>query len=105
MYGAPASHCHHCGDALPATLMLAFSSLILSIVISVPLGIRAAVKKGTGTDQGIRILSLVGLSFPNFWLALMLVLLPLIVGAIAAAISCAEPSSDALSTTTVCKCG
>jgi peptide/nickel transport system permease protein len=67
------------GDALPATLMLAFSSLILSIVISVPLGIRAAVKKGTGTDQGIRILSLVGLSFPNFWLALMLVLLLAIV--------------------------
>jgi len=67
------------GDALPATLMLAFSSLILSILISVPLGIRAAVKKGTSTDQGIRILSLVGLSFPNFWLALMLVLLLAIV--------------------------
>lgn len=62
-------------DALPATLALAFTSLILSVLISIPLGIRAAVKKGTGTDQAIRILSLVGLSFPNFWLALMLVLL------------------------------
>lgn len=63
------------GDALPATLLLAFVSLALSIVISVPLGIRAAVRKGKAADQIIRILSLVGLSFPNFWLALMLVLL------------------------------
>ncbi|MFC4278873.1 ABC transporter permease [Achromobacter aloeverae] len=63
------------GDALPATLMLAFVSLALSILISVPLGIRAAVRKGKASDQAIRILSLVGLSFPNFWLALMLVLL------------------------------
>jgi peptide/nickel transport system permease protein len=63
------------GDALPATLALAFVSLALSILISVPLGIRAAVHKGKAADQVIRILSLVGLSFPNFWLALMLVLL------------------------------
>lgn len=63
------------GDALPATLMLAFTSLIVSILISLPLGIQAAIKRGKATDQAIRILSLVGLSFPNFWLALMLVLL------------------------------
>jgi peptide/nickel transport system permease protein len=62
-------------DALPATLALAFVSLALSVLASVPLGIAAAVYKGRGTDQFIRISSLVGLSFPNFWLALMLVLL------------------------------
>ncbi|MEP6558591.1 MAG: ABC transporter permease [Burkholderiales bacterium] len=62
-------------DALPATLMLAFTSVLASIVISIPLGIRAAVKRGKPVDQVIRIVSLVGLSFPNFWLALMLVLL------------------------------
>ncbi|MBB6014235.1 peptide/nickel transport system permease protein [Aquamicrobium lusatiense] len=61
--------------ALPATLMLAFTSLLLSIIISVPLGIRAAVSRGKWSDQLIRICSLVGLSFPNFWLATMLVLL------------------------------
>ncbi len=60
--------------ALPATLMLAFISLAVSIVISIPLGIWAAVAKGRLADQVIRILSLVGLSFPNFWLAMMLVL-------------------------------
>lgn len=63
------------GDALPATLALAFVSLLLSILVSVPLGIKAAVNKGKGVDQFIRIISLVGLSFPNFWLAIMLVLL------------------------------
>ena len=62
-------------DALPATLALAFVSLLLSVVVSVPLGIIAAVRKGQGSDQFIRISSLVGLSFPNFWLAIMLVLL------------------------------
>ncbi|GGA55124.1 ABC transporter permease [Pelagibacterium lentulum] len=60
--------------ALPATLMLALVSLFLSIVISIPLGITAAVSRGKWADQAIRILSLVGLSFPNFWLAIMLVL-------------------------------
>ncbi|MBM1171765.1 ABC transporter permease [Microvirga arabica] len=62
-------------NALPATLLLAFTSLIASIILSVPLGIYAAVHRGRWPDQLIRILSLVGLSFPNFWLAIMLVLL------------------------------
>ncbi len=62
-------------DALPATLALAVVSLLLSVAVSVPLGIQAAVRKGKGVDQAIRIVSLVGLSFPNFWLAIMLVLL------------------------------
>ncbi len=63
------------GRALPATLALAFASLLISIVVSIPLGIKAAVSRGKWPDQMIRILSLVGLSFPNFWLAIMLVLL------------------------------
>lgn len=61
-------------QALPLTLLLAFVSLALSLLISIPLGIQAAVRRGRLADQLIRMLSLVGLSFPNFWLALMLVL-------------------------------
>lgn len=60
--------------SLPATLMLSFSVMLISILISIPLGIKAAVSKGKWADQTIRIVSLIGLSFPNFWLALMLVL-------------------------------
>lgn len=73
MGGTPVSQL--IGDALPATLALAFVSLLLSVLVSVPLGIQSAVHKGKGIDQFIRIISLVGLSFPNFWLAIMLVLL------------------------------
>lgn len=62
-------------QALPATLLLAFISMAVSIAISIPLGIKAATARGTKWDQAIRIFSLVGLSFPNFWLATMLVLL------------------------------
>lgn len=63
------------GAALPATLLLAFISIIVSIVLSIPLGIKAATSRGKAADQAIRIFSLIGLSFPNFWLATMLVLL------------------------------
>lgn len=63
------------GRALPATLALAFASMVVSIALSIPLGVKAAVSRGRWPDQLIRILSLVGLSFPNFWLAIMLVLL------------------------------
>jgi peptide/nickel transport system permease protein len=73
MGGTPVSRL--IADALPATLALASVSLLLSILVSVPLGIQAAVKQGKGIDQFIRIFSLIGLSFPNFWLAIMLVLL------------------------------
>lgn len=61
--------------ALPATLMLAFASMFVSIALSIPLGIKAAVSRGKWADQVIRICSLIGLSFPNFWLATMMVLL------------------------------
>jgi peptide/nickel transport system permease protein len=62
------------GHALPLTLLLTFVSLTLALTASIPLGIHAAVHRGRWADQAIRIVSLVGLSFPNFWLALMLVL-------------------------------
>lgn len=62
------------GQALPATALLAFCSMALSVAVSIPLGIYAAVYKNGLADQIIRVFSLVGLSFPNFWLAMMFVL-------------------------------
>ncbi len=61
--------------ALPATLLLATTSLLVSLAISIPLGVYAATHRGSLADQAIRVLSLVGLSFPNFWLGIMMVLL------------------------------
>jgi peptide/nickel transport system permease protein len=62
------------GQALPLTLLLTFVSLALALMASIPLGVHAAVHHGRWVDQTIRVVSLVGLSFPNFWLALMMVL-------------------------------
>ena len=58
--------------ALPNTLKLTFSSVIVTILLSVPLGILAAVKKGRVTDAVIRFLSFIGNSMPNFFAALVL---------------------------------
>lgn len=61
--------------AIGASLLLAFSALAVSLSLSLPLGIYAARHKGKKADQVIRLLSLAGLSFPNFWLGMMFVLL------------------------------
>lgn len=62
-------------QAMKATSLLALVSLLFSLCISLPLGIYAARHKNSWVDQLIRVLSLTGLSFPNFWLGIMLVLL------------------------------
>lgn len=55
----------------PATLELATLGVIIGVVFGVPLGVIAAVKRGTWVDQGARVLTLVGYSMPIFWLGLM----------------------------------
>lgn len=57
---------------LPATLLLAGVSLLLTVVISIPLGILAAVKQNRFTDYFIRVASFLGNSMPNFFVALLL---------------------------------
>lgn len=59
---------------LPATIVLTIASVLLTIVISVPLGILAAVKQNRFTDYLIRVLSFIGNSLPNFFVALLLIL-------------------------------
>lgn len=55
----------------PATLELATVATILGVVIGVPAGVIAAVRRGTWVDHIIRVLGLVGYSVPVFWLGLM----------------------------------
>lgn len=57
---------------LPATLLLTVVSIFLTIVISIPLGILAAVKQNRFTDYLIRVCSFLGNSMPNFFVALLL---------------------------------
>lgn len=57
---------------LPATLLLTVVSILLTIVISIPLGVLAAVKQNRLTDFLIRFCSFLGNSMPNFFVALLL---------------------------------
>lgn len=59
---------------LPATVDLAIASSLVCLVISIPLGIISAVKHGTLIDNGSMVLALLGLSMPNFWLGLLLII-------------------------------
>jgi peptide/nickel transport system permease protein len=57
---------------LPATLELAAAAMLVSIAFSIPLGIVAAVRRGTVVDHAATALSLIGVSIPNFWLGPLL---------------------------------
>jgi peptide/nickel transport system permease protein len=59
----------------PATLILAVTAIILSVLIGFPLGVIAALKQNTFSDYLSSFLALVGFSVPNFWAGLMLMLL------------------------------
>lgn len=60
---------------LPVTIQLAVMSMIFALLIGIPTGILSAVKKGTVTDYVANVVALSGLSIPNFWLGIMLILL------------------------------
>ena len=61
-------------ERLPATAILALGSITLCHVLSLPLGIFSAVKRGTIWDNMCMLLSILGLSMPNFWLGLLLLI-------------------------------
>ncbi|MFG6592438.1 ABC transporter permease [Sulfitobacter sp. 1A12157] len=63
------------GEKLPVTIQLATMAMIFALLIGVPSGIFSAVKKGTVTDYVANVVALSGLSIPNFWLGIMLILL------------------------------
>jgi peptide/nickel transport system permease protein len=60
---------------LPVTIELACLALVIAIAIGIPAGVVAAVRHGTPWDYGANVVALWGLSTPNFWLGIMLILL------------------------------
>jgi ABC-type dipeptide/oligopeptide/nickel transport system permease component len=60
---------------LPATIELALSALFLSIVIGIPVGVVAALRRGSLLDHVVRIVTVSGFAVASFWLAIMLQLL------------------------------
>lgn len=62
-------------ERMPATLQLTFTALLISIIIALPVGIIAAVKRDTWIDRTVMIGAMWGQSVPNFWLGYMLILI------------------------------
>jgi peptide/nickel transport system permease protein len=60
-------------QTFPATLELAVMGMLLALVLSVPMGIVAALRRGTWLDHIARVLALVGFCMPRYWLAVLLI--------------------------------
>ncbi|MEJ2358703.1 MAG: ABC transporter permease, partial [Deinococcales bacterium] len=59
---------------LPATLILAFTALLIGLLIAVPSGIISALRPGSARDLGVSVMSQIGVSIPDFWLGILLIL-------------------------------
>jgi peptide/nickel transport system permease protein len=62
------------GEAFPVTAMLAGLSLVIALVIAVPIGMLSVLKQGSISDRISTVLVFIGVSMPNFWLGMLLVL-------------------------------
>jgi len=61
-------------DRVPATLELAFASLVLAVVIGIPIGIFAALRRNSLVDRGLMAFAFLGQSAPNFFVGILLIL-------------------------------
>jgi peptide/nickel transport system permease protein len=61
-------------EALPRTLELVLAAIAVAVLLAIPLGMLAALRPGRALDRAAVVLSLAGLSIPQFWLALLLIL-------------------------------
>ena len=65
---------HEVFSRFPATLKLTIAGIIIAVLIGIPVGIISATKQYSIMDYSTMILALLGVSMPNFWLGLMLIL-------------------------------
>ena len=63
---------------LPVTIQLGLMSIVIGLVIALPIGIYSAIRQDTSADYVGRSVAIVGLATPNFWLAMMVMLYPVI---------------------------
>ncbi len=64
----------HIFERLPNTLELTVTAIVLGILLSVPLGVIGALRRGSKTDHSLTMFSVAGFAVPQFWLGLMLIL-------------------------------
>jgi peptide/nickel transport system permease protein len=60
------------GERMPVTITLGLTGLVIALVVSIPLGIAAAVNEGTWIDRLVQFVALLGQAMPGFWLGLLL---------------------------------
>ena len=63
------------GERMPVTLTLGLTGLVIALVVSLPLGILAAVRENTALDRVVQVVALLGQAMPSFWLGLLLMIL------------------------------
>lgn len=61
-------------DALPYTVQLGAAALFIALLIGIPAGVLAATKRNSATDYVVTIVALLGISMPNFWLGMLLII-------------------------------
>lgn len=62
-------------ERLPATLTLALAAVVVALLIALPLGVISAVRSGSRMDYAATVFSQVGISIPDFWMGILLILL------------------------------
>ena len=63
---------------MPVTIELGVLAIVISLLIALPVGIYSAIRQDTLADYAGRTLAIIGLTTPNFWLALMVIIFPAI---------------------------
>ena len=63
-------------ERLPVTIELGFLAIVIGLVIALPVGIYSAIRQDTAADYVGRTAAIIGMSTPNFWLALMVMIYP-----------------------------
>lgn len=74
IYGSHLAVTRIVGEAFPRTFTLAAISFVLALVIAVPAGLISALAKNSALDHGVTIVAFLGLSMPDFWLAILLII-------------------------------
>ncbi len=74
IYGSRVPVAQLISEALPRTLSLASLSFVVATIIAIPAGLIAATRKNSGLDYSVTFVAFLGLSMPDFWLAILLII-------------------------------
>ena len=62
-------------ERMPSTLMLAGTAIVLALIIAIPIGILAALRRGSTADRLLMVLSVLGQAMPVFWIGILMIIL------------------------------